>query len=252
VSGVLAARTYGLLKSLRPVGLAYGKFPNPDPWAGVNDAAYRAQYQQLMMFSTPFLGPLLSGVTPWGVVVDGDASNDANICLPALSGRVTVTPNAQDIVIAGANLTPADREILVTNTKTGQRFSYPRNVAEFRRDVPGEITHTYEVFVQTSGGLQPVGFEVKRGQPGFTTVRVDMDQVALATTAILIRNTSLAPVGETTVPSRNSTCACASPAAPSRPTTRSRPSRPARCRVPWRSRSNRRMAPGRSCSRSSR
>ncbi len=198
--GVLAARTYGLLKSLRPVGLAYGKFPNPDPWAGVNDAAYRAQYQQLMMFSTPFLGPLLSGVTPWGVVVDGDASNDANICLPALSGRVTVTPNAQDIVIAGANLTPADREILVTNTKTGQRFSYPRNVAEFRRDVPGEITHTYEVFVQTSGGLQPVGFEVKRGQPGFTTVRVDMDQVALATTAILIRNTSLAPAGETTVP----------------------------------------------------
>ncbi len=198
--GVLAARTYGLIKSLRPVGLAYGKFPNPDPWAGVNDAAYRSQYQQLMMFSTPFLGPLLSGATPWGVVVDGDPSNDQNVCLPALSGRVTVTPNVQEVVIAGASLTPADRQIVVQNTQTGQRFFYPRNVVEFWREVPGEITHTYEVFAQAQGALNPVGFEVKRGLPGFTTIRVDMDQIAIAATAIVIRNTSLEPAGETVVP----------------------------------------------------
>ncbi|HEX4913045.1 MAG TPA: PKD domain-containing protein, partial [Vicinamibacterales bacterium] len=193
--GVLAAQTYGFFESVRPVGVVYGKFPNPNPWAGARSDAVA---QQLLLMATPFLGPELAGAIPYGVT-DDFPSLSRNICLPALSGRVTVTPNTQDIVIAGADLTPADREVVIRNTVSGQRFVYPREAVEFRTEIDGALTDNYQVRALTASGESPVGFELKAGPPGRTVVRVDMHAVAVGITAIVVRNLSQ-PGTEVAVP----------------------------------------------------
>lgn len=78
--------------------------------------------QQAFFVTQPSLGALSSSY-PF-VATDTYVGREANICLPALSGRVTVTPNLQTLHILAGNLTPADRTVFVRNTATGETFSY--------------------------------------------------------------------------------------------------------------------------------
>src|SRR4029079_9071199 len=107
----------GFIKSAkRSVGVNYGRFtaPGPDLFA-----------QQVLTFAQAGFG----GALPVSLVATPTA---VDVCIPILSGRVTVTPNSQKIVIAADQFTPADREIVIRNQTLGRSFHFPRNVAEYR------------------------------------------------------------------------------------------------------------------------
>ena len=182
--GVLAAATYGLVKSLRPVGVAYGAWPNPDPWAGAGAA--NESTAMLLLAATAYM--VDSSSTPWSLYIDSTPSKPVNTCLPALSGRVTVTPNVQHIKIAGADLAPSARSVVVTNGLTGERWVFPQNVVEFKTEVNGEPEDTYEVRAFSGADSVEVGFDVRRLVPGTTEIRVDMSGIGFAASSLEIRN----------------------------------------------------------------
>ena len=118
--GVLAAGTYGIYKSDRPVGLAFGRMYSSGSYDGLR-------------FSVEAL-PTLAGIAvPFPVY---GWQNPAPVCLPVLTGRVTVAPNTTRFKLKPEALQANDREIVYEFSLTGDevvfvdeqgcRFAYRR------------------------------------------------------------------------------------------------------------------------------
>ncbi|MBL8142888.1 MAG: Ig-like domain-containing protein, partial [Acidobacteria bacterium] len=174
--GALAAATYGFVKGLKPIGLSYGRFVDPYALSSLRGQLNIA------------VGIPGAGMQVWQVQQNLQRAQEGT-CLPSLAGRVTVTPNTQQIVVAASHLTPADRQVLVRNVATGQRLTFPRNVVEFRRAIAGTAADAITVHAATSDGDLPLRFDRRTLVPGQSVeIHVDMDAVAVATDAIVIRN----------------------------------------------------------------
>jgi len=181
--GALAARTYGFIKGVQPVGVTYGRIV--DPYA-VSTAA--ANLRVAIGFPGAVMGP-------WQAQVNLARAQEGS-CFPSLAGRVTITPNTQQIVIDAIDLAPADRQVIVRRLDTKQRFYFPRNVVEFRRTIAGNVADAITVSAITGEGPKPVRFDRRTIVLGQTLeISVDMDTIAVATVALEIRN---ATRGDTT------------------------------------------------------
>ncbi|MCU1382032.1 MAG: hypothetical protein JWL71_729, partial [Acidobacteria bacterium] len=198
--GVQAAATYGLLKptAMPFVGVAYGRFPAP------NTSLYAAQIMT-MSVSAMSLGSFgFAGIAAMPLTLPYQLLSTpvpADVCIPVLSGRVTVQPNSQKVVITADQFTPADREIVVRNQKLGRDFHYPRNVAEYRFTVDGTADDAFRVNVVSNGKEQPVTFDlVNAATPGLVTLRLNMNTLTAAVSEIVIRNISKNPVQERRFP----------------------------------------------------
>ncbi len=190
--GVQAAAVYGMFKSVqRSVGVGYGRFvnDNPDPFAV-------ARITLTETFAASGFGAGAVGF-PFSLLA---TPSPVDVCLPVLSGRVTVQPNSQKVVIPASAFTPNDREIVVRNQTSGREFHYPRNVAEYRFLVDGSLADTFEVSVVAGGQPQPVDFKASVAGPGLVNVRLDVSKVNASISAVSVRNLSRTPVAERTFP----------------------------------------------------
>jgi PKD repeat protein len=185
--GVQAAAAYGFVKTAKRfagVAVGYGRF---------GAASFDPYNTSILSWTQPALG----AISPFQVVA---TASPVDVCMPILSGRVTVSPNSQRLVIAADQFTPVDREIVVRNRTLLRTFHYPRNVAEFRFLVSGTADDTYVVSVVSGSNQQQVTPEISDGPAGFVNVRLDMDTLTSVVTEVVVRNISKNPVIESHFP----------------------------------------------------
>ncbi|MGC4081214.1 MAG: Ig-like domain-containing protein [Vicinamibacterales bacterium] len=114
------------------------------------------------------------------------------VCLPVLTGRVTVVPNTQTIKIKQGALAPADRELVVKNALAGTETHFPRNVLEMKFTVDGTTSDALAVLLQDNTGTRTpaTGVDVVAGAPGKLTVSVDADGITTAIAFVVVQNTT--------------------------------------------------------------
>ncbi|MEQ1871797.1 MAG: Ig-like domain-containing protein, partial [Vicinamibacterales bacterium] len=175
--GVQAAAAYGFIKSTkRSVGVNYGRFSaSADPFQGLMARMSQPMFGGAGLLALPYV--LFATPTP------------VDVCIPILSGRVTVQPNSQRIVIDADQFTPADRQILVRNQETGQPFYFPRNVAEFRFVVQGTSDDAFRVKTVSNGNEKEVAFDIGAGPvPGTVNVRLDASALNVTVASVIVEN----------------------------------------------------------------
>ena len=177
--GVLAAGVYGLYKSAQPLGLAWGRMYQNGTYDGLR-----------MTVQVP---PTLAGIAmPYPVY---SWENPLPICLPMITGRVTVQPNTVRISLKPEALTPADREIIVRNINTGRESHFRRDVLEYAFEVVGPIDHDYQaVVVSTTGAQVPIAaIDVKPALAGKVRVSLDADSIPVAVSEVIITDVTAVP-----------------------------------------------------------
>ena len=115
--GVTGSGVYGFLKSARPMGVTFTAISSG---SGFLDA--------LQMLADDFsqASADASMGLPFGVALDEQVQAvlgliPRRVCLPVLSGRVTVAPNRVTVPIPPALVTADDDEVVVTNNATGRQ-----------------------------------------------------------------------------------------------------------------------------------
>ncbi len=171
--GVQAAALYGILKSAGPIGVNYGRFTNPTPAAA----------GMVVGFSQPMLGAMIA--LPYALMA---TPTPADVCFPVLSGRVTVQPNSQKVVLDAVAFTPLDREIIIRNIVLNREFHFPRNVAEYRFLVDGTVADTFNVAVIVNGTEQRAAFTLSAAGPGLVNVRLDISRLNVSVSEVVIRS----------------------------------------------------------------
>ena len=177
--GVLAAGVYGVYKSAQPLGLAWGRMYQ------------NGSYDGLRM--TVHIPPMLAGIAmPYPVYA---WENPLPICLPMITGRVTVGPNTVRIGLKPEALTPADREIIVRNINNGRESHFRRDVLEYAFEVVGPIGHDYRaVVVSPSGAEVPItAIDVQPAQAGKVRVSLDADSIPVAVSEVVITDVTAVP-----------------------------------------------------------
>jgi len=152
VPGRARRGVYGVYKSVQPLGLAWGRMYQNGAYDGLR-----------MTIQVP---PTLAGIAmPFAVF---SWENPLPICLPMITGRVTVQPNTVRIVLKPEALTPADRQIIVRNITNGREAHFRRDVLEYAFEVVGPIGHDYHAaVVSTAGALVPIAeIDVQPAQAG--------------------------------------------------------------------------------------
>jgi hypothetical protein len=120
-----------------------------------------------------------------------------DLCLPVLSGRVTVQPNSQRIIISSDQFTPLDRDIVVRNEKLARDFHFPRNVAEYRFVVDGSRKNKFKVTAVAVNGTElPVGFKILPSSPGFVNVVLNITQLNFPVLKVIVKNITTGAVKE--------------------------------------------------------
>ena len=151
-----------------------------------------------MLLATGAVLPL-----PWFVLEPVTAGP---ICYPVLTGRITVSANAQTLTIPADQLTQADREIVVHNTTRTTEAHFPRNVLEFVFEVAGGPNDSYSVVVTDASGSDTAvtSIDVIDAGAGKVKVRLDADRIAVSVAAVTITNvttnaTTTFPVAQVTL-----------------------------------------------------
>ncbi len=156
--GVAAAGVYGITKAKQTYGLNFAQM------YGGGRYRLRAEFN---LFGLG--GPLLIPFHALSAELPGP------VCFPVISGRVTIVPNTVRITVAPEQLTPTDRQVLVTNVSRGGSVAYPRTVRDFEFDSewlregdfslapgrfrtvakgPGELTQRVPLYVDTINGVR--------------------------------------------------------------------------------------------------
>ncbi|MCU1382349.1 MAG: Neogenin [Acidobacteria bacterium] len=135
--GVTGSAVYGIHKSKRAFGLNYGQM-YASGWGGLQ-VDTQVTDESIFFIDLPFLSYTPSLPTP--------------MCLPTLSGNVSVGANRQRVTIPAAALAPADREVVITSEDgnglpTASHF--PKNSVYYTFEVPGKDTDSVSVFVTDS------------------------------------------------------------------------------------------------------
>ena len=92
--------------------------------------------------------------------------------------------------IAGDQLAPFHREVLVTNTTRGVTQRFPRNVVEYTLDMTGTTVDSYAVKVTgPTGDVAVTSLVVSTSpSPGTVVFRLDMDKIQVPVSKIEIKN----------------------------------------------------------------
>jgi PKD repeat protein/methionine-rich copper-binding protein CopC len=184
--GVIGAGVYGIHRSTRQVGIGAGSLYSFS-FGGLQTLPASAQL--FTFFAMPF------------VYAYGGFPMERTMCLPMLTGNVTVVPNTITLRIEAANVTPADREFVVKNLSNTTEAHIGRDVLEYRFDVPGTTHNSFQVVAQTAQGPKVLtGVSVRAGATGRVIIVVDLDTIDFAVTGIVVRNLSLTPVAEHVFP----------------------------------------------------
>jgi hypothetical protein len=172
--GVTGRGVYGIHKTQRSAGLNYGVMYS----TGYGGITGRLEF--------PFLGSL-SGILP--IMVLG-YEFPAPVCLPAFTGKVTVSANSQQLSIPAAELHGEDREIVVRNTTRNKEYHFPRNVLEYAFRVGGSVSENFEVRLKDANGVETLatGVDVKAAPPDQVTVTIDADSINTSVAEVIIRN----------------------------------------------------------------
>src|SRR5262249_11754858 len=136
--------------------------------------------------------PLMFPVYAW--------ENPQPMCLPVLSGRVTVGLNATRFRLNRGALHADDREIIIRNiTGGGGEPHFRRSVLEYSFEVPGSSSDSFlAIVVSQSGQQRPAdSVDVRPGPAGKVIVSLDPDTIDVAVASVIIRNTSAAPAQDT-------------------------------------------------------
>ena len=142
------------------------------------------------------------------------------VCYPVISGRVTVVPNSVKVTIPGSALTPADREIVIRNQRTGTEQHYPRNAAEFVFEMSGSDRDGFSVKVNGPAGEQQVrAIGVTSAVTGTVVIRFSPDVVTVPVEQVIVRNLKTAAERVTYVTTEDLTLAADSGEADSREVT---------------------------------
>ncbi len=173
--GVLARGVYGAMKSKQSVGINYSAFYNQ----------YGTQWP--VRYETGWLPVGGFVFLPFMNVVP---ETNPFTCYPVLTGRATVIANGARARIAGDQLAPFHREVLVTNTTRGVTQRFPRNVVEYTLDMTGTTADSYTVKVTgPTGDVAVTSLVVSNSpSPGTVVFRLDMDKIQVAVSKIEIRN----------------------------------------------------------------
>ena len=168
--GVTAAGTYGFLKARQQVGVNYAQaMPNGGQLAAkmfsqigvflsataINSAiGIMSELSEVASFAGGLVaGSLLPEVDlPLiSIMEDLEVRERQQPCFPVLTGDVNVANNTTQYRIAGRDLAPADRLIIVTKTGTDVQRQFPRDVTDFRFPFAGKPSNTYTLRAMTGG-----------------------------------------------------------------------------------------------------
>jgi PKD repeat protein len=187
--GVIGAGIYGIYRSTRQVGIGAGSLYS-FKFGGLETLP--ASSQLAAFFAMPF------------VFAYGGFPIERTMCLPVLTGNVTVVPNTMTLRIEAANVTPADRQFVVKNLSNNTESHIARDVLEYRFDVPGATHNSFQVIAQTASGPRVLtGVAVRAGAPGRVIIVVDLDTIDFAVSGIVVRNLSVTPVLEHPFPQQS-------------------------------------------------
>ena len=182
--GVTGQGVYGIYKSKQALGVSYAQL---NPGLMVEVDAYGQS-------SGTFADALF---LPWAALVSG-LSIQAPVCIPVLTGNVTINPNTVQVAVAGTDLTPADREIVITDVTKATELHFPRDVVEYAFAVQGQPTDRFDVTVTTAAGLeQPVNrlfFNVVEKSAGTVTITLDADKINVPIAKVTIKDLTVNPV----------------------------------------------------------
>ncbi|MEO8677869.1 MAG: PKD domain-containing protein [Vicinamibacterales bacterium] len=172
--GVQAAATFGFMKPLVDrVGVLWGRFPSGG--TAMN-----------MRFSQVLLGAGAANVALPFILQASPVVQE--VCIPALAGKVTVSPNSQKLVIPAHTFTPLDRQIVVHNQRLSREFYYPHNVADYRFQVDGTGKDTFKVTV-VGTTEQPAVFSILPATtPGYVNIALDITTLNSVVSAVKIQN----------------------------------------------------------------
>ncbi|MFN8066057.1 MAG: Ig-like domain-containing protein [Vicinamibacterales bacterium] len=180
--GVQASKVYGFVRSNQAVGVSYSNV-----FVGVGRGL-------LLGLAWNYTGGPF-GLAPYGV--HADPFSDA-VCYPVLTSNVTLSANAVRVSIPADLLTPADRQIILKNTRRPSLTpnKVPRDVTEFTFDVEGETSDSFRV---EASGVRPDGSGQAATQlltqvgvsylaPGRVRIRINPDPMTIAVTSFEVRN----------------------------------------------------------------
>ncbi len=182
--GVNARGVYGFHKSSRPVGVTYGTM---NPTLGPIVAAVIADAPFVAL---PFLLPyqLVANVTP------------IPVCLPVLTGRVTVVPNNVTLTIASSQIAAGDEELVIKNLSANTESHFSRESLAFPLAVAGSMAQDYAVTGTHATGSRTLPFRLTEGAPGFVEIGVGVDAITPDLTHVVVKNISTTPPTQTTIP----------------------------------------------------
>ncbi|MEQ1870843.1 MAG: PKD domain-containing protein, partial [Vicinamibacterales bacterium] len=149
--GVTAQAEYAFMKASRSVGVNYGRYSSA---AGVLAAQY-AVFSTIatVAASGVFGGPgMLGAMTAIATTAPLIGVLSSPVCIPVLSGRVTIAPNVTQVKIARDQLAPDDVQIQVTNMRTGQRRDLALGIGDVEISLPGRKASFYEIEIESADG----------------------------------------------------------------------------------------------------
>jgi len=181
--GVTGGGVYGIYKSKRQVGVAYGQLA---PGLVVEVNAFGQ-----------FTGSLSDLVLlPWVSLATGLPIN-VPVCIPVLTGNVTVSANTVQISISSQNLTPEDRQIVIKDTTKNTEYHYPRDVVAYAFNVPGQADDHFKVTITKPDGTNQVlfgkFFDVVEASPGTVDVTLNADKINYPVVKVTIADQSVVP-----------------------------------------------------------
>jgi hypothetical protein len=171
--GVMAAGVYGIFKSARMLGLTYGTATTT---VGDIVASVDVPFAAL-----PFLSPLL--------FFSSDLEIPLPMCLPVLSGRVTVVSNSVTITVPRAQLGTSVSGLTVKNITQNTETQFGRAAIAFTVTVHGDSADTYKVLGTVGSESKPMPFKVLPGLvAGTADVVLGIEALTLFPSEITVRN----------------------------------------------------------------
>ncbi|MGE5245573.1 MAG: Ig-like domain-containing protein, partial [Betaproteobacteria bacterium] len=193
--GVTGTGVYGFLKSARPLGVTYFGIPNPSadlsaqllvgalvpmllPAPGVYPGS------KYVPISVPYVATAAETIA--AATLAEFRNQSRQVCLPMLSGRVTLVPNSFTLTVAPGELNDGDTEVVVSNVTRGTKdFFHPPFTGNFTIEGGNNDEYRVEALDWQDDVREIAATRVPRSYE-----RVDVDQASLLPTdqSIEIRN----------------------------------------------------------------
>ncbi len=169
--GVLSAGVYGVHKSSRLVGKTFGTLA---PQFASGSLLARIDSTDAGAFLLDFVGFTRDVAAP--------------VCLPVLSGRVTVTANTVNIGIRPEQLASGDELIRVKNVTTTVESRFNRDDLAYSFAAPGVLSDHFSAVTVSAGSRQVVEFRAVADGTGAVRILIPLQAIAPEDTDVEVLN----------------------------------------------------------------